>query len=632
MSSFVRTTLAGFAVLMFVVMAGIFGWRYWYSNARVSLGVDGETAVNSSQYSKESVAALPAAKVSSNTGNTVIVWRNGAGNQYTFDVESTMSMPADSGNLSPVLDIKLSGVLEQLVLDGKGPDARIGSRLSDVVLMVSGQQDSAIADALQVPFRMLYTDGAVPVAGSFEFSETIDSESRTIIENLMLTFQVSMDSTDSANWLANERHASGQYLAYYQRIGATNFTKAKRDFTPQTGSSMIEQAELVSDESITLDPLHNVISAMGLSETLRNAGQSGPVLELSTKATLDRVDGATLSIDRTLFEFESKGLIMPGSATPATAAASMSEAQARNSLLDRLPMLDSAESNRTQHIHALRDLLKAHDSLASTLVAELKADRWTQRTRADVFLAFELAGTSSAQSALGSIIGDATWSGNDTVRAIIALGAVANPTPEAIDTLRDAANTRERQIASTALFALGAAGGALQRANDSGYESLRSELLSGAQGTADPQLRADFASALGNTRDSDLAEPVGALLQDDEPMVRKAAAQSLAPIANVQSVEILTRTLATENDEDVRASIADTLSALSVSDTTAMQQMATLLVTERSEKARYAMAGYLAQHLGKHPELQPQLRKHLRHEPSKRVRERIAEGLAALGK
>jgi len=65
----------------------------------------------------------------------------------------------------------------------------------------------------------------------------------------------------------------------------------------------------------------------------------------------------------------------------------------------------------------------------------MRTQDFSDRTRADLYLAFELAGSPEAQAALASVLAEPSWSAQDGMRAIVALGGVKNPTADTLAAL-----------------------------------------------------------------------------------------------------------------------------------------------------------------------------------------------------
>jgi HEAT repeat protein len=174
-------------------------------------------------------------------------------------------------------------------------------------------------------------------------------------------------------------------------------------------------------------------------------------------------------------------------------------------------------------------------------------------------------------------------------------------------------------------------GNTLKSAGKSEYDALRDSLLAYAYSSAEPKRKADYISALGNTGDQAMAGDITSMLDDADPIVRRAAALSLGQLGTADTVHALTDTLTRESNGTVRAAIVDTLTDLPTTDANAtLTTIATAIQNEPVEAARFAMAGYLEKHITVNSDYKSLLQQLIRKEPSKRVRQRLGEALAAI--
>lgn len=247
---------------------------------------------------------------------------------------------------------------------------------------------------------------------------------------------------------------------------------------------------------------------------------------------------------------------------------------------------------------------------------------------------FELAGTDSAQAVLRSVLADEGWAQGDALRAIIALGGLDKPAAESIEALWNTARNQDsspegRDLAGTATLALGSLGSSLNVAEDSTYSTLKMDLLNGAQGNVDPRQRANYILAIGNTGDASLAREVVPFLDDEEPRIRSAAAQSLGFLGSNDFADELMQHLDQETNSVVRGAIAEALVSWTAPPDDAIASVRKLIRKEADENSRYHMARFLAQNLATSPENKVVLQDLLRTEQSKRIRQYVGETLAA---
>jgi HEAT repeat protein len=186
-------------------------------------------------------------------------------------------------------------------------------------------------------------------------------------------------------------------------------------------------------------------------------------------------------------------------------------------------------------------------------------------------------------------------------------------------------------LSSTATFALGSLGETMNVAGDPDYSLLSARLLNGAVGGADTEQRTNFVHALGNTRDASLARDVVALLDDPAPEVRRAAALSLGMLDPNQAAEELMSHFDQERNSEVRGAIAESLVNWTEPTAPAVAAIRAEVRAEYDENTRYNMARFLGANLAKFPESRPVLQDLLRTEQSRRIRQSVAEALAASG-
>ncbi len=553
-------------------------------------------------------------------------WRYGVAQRYQVLSESSMQMQATTQGASSIR-VSMRCQLDSLTLETGTDQSVVGMRLSSVELNINDAVDAATNRALSEPFRVRFAANGMPLA--FEFPAGVNRQNRSILESLVRTFQVSLDSADT--WAVNESNASGTYEAFYKRTGPAQFEKSKRKFI-NTAAGMVSWSEISSTESFSVEAGHNWLTEMSVQETMRSDDQGGPAMTVSNHATLKLQPGTQLALSPDLWAFDAV-------ATPAAAASSVrrpvldiTPEEARKRILAKVPELDTATQGRLGLIHQLRDLLRVDSSLPSLILDILKTMELSDRTRADLYLALEQAGTESAQQALVEVITDESWPLKDGMRAIVAMGGVKRPDAESVTALWDMAQYNaggERQrMASSAAFALGSIGHTMNKDENPEYASLRSSLLSQALGGGDVTQRSNYITALGNTQDTTLANEVVILLDDAEPAIRRAAALSLGSLGADQVADRLVLHYSAEDNGYVRGAIAESLQSWTRPSDSAMAMFRQTVRTETDESTRYHVAVLLSENLAKFPENESVLREIMRKEPSKRIRQKVAEALS----
>ena len=577
--------------------------------------------------SPDRVPSVPEQPTAANEWTPLLMqWHAGVSQQYRVLSESSMGMQAAT-NGSSSIHVHLQGVLDTLILQTENNQALVGMRLSTIRLKINGSTDDETDRALGVPFRVLFADNGMPLR--FEFPAEINRHNRSILENLVRTFQLSLKPGDS--WITNERNSSGTYAAAYQRTGAYQIHKSKHNFHT-TAAGMVNWSTLNSTESIIIEPGYNWIRSMKIEEQMNSEGQGGPAMNIKQSAALDLMPSTQVKHAASLWAFDATTTPSEHRSKINHTVPDLTAEQARRQILATIPVLDATKQGRLSHIHRLRDLLRVHASLPGIILQVLETHELSDRTRADLYLALELAGTESAQAALVQVITDSSWSLKDGMRAIVAMAGVEQPSTESISALwrttQNYAGGERQRMANSATFALGSMGNSLRQAENPLYSSLRSDLLSHALGSGDLVTRSNYVTALGNTQDRSLARDVVVLLDDVEPQIRRVAALSLGTLGVDQVADQLVSYYSEEDNGYVRGAIAESLQSWTQPSDTAMALFRQTVRTEPDESTRYHIALLLSQNLGQFPENEPVLKDIMRSETSKRIRQQVAEALA----
>ncbi len=554
-------------------------------------------------------------------------WRTGAAQQYRVLSKSSMQMEATTTGGSSIR-VYLQGLLNTLTLETDASESLLGMQLSSVELKINDNVDAGTNLALSVPFRVRFTPNGMPLA--FDFPAEISTQNRSILENLVRMFQISLNTDKS--WVVREVNASGSYEASYKRTGPTQFEKSKRDFVA-TSLSMLAWDDANSREQFSIEPGYDWIATMSVDETMRSDGQGGPAMTVSNHATLERQPGIPLALTPDTFRFDAVAVDDMAIAKLDRPVSNMTAEAARKQVLSTIPELDAARQGRLALVHHLRDMLRVDASLPTLILEILKTRELTDRTRADLYLVLEQAGTDSAQAALVTVFTDSAWSVRDGMRAIVAMGGVKSPTAESISALwdtaqKDTSGDEHQRMAGTATFALGSLGHAMSKSSDPEYPTLRSSLLRNAQSAADVNQRASFITALGNTQDTTLANDLVVMLDDAEPAVRTATALSLGSLGTDQVADRLVSHYGQEDNGYVRGAIAESLQSWTQPTDSAMAMFRKTVRTEADERTRYNIALLLGENLAEFPENETVLKEIMRSEPSKRIRQKIANALA----
>ncbi len=562
-------------------------------------------------------------------GANGLSWREGSAQTYDVTLDSSFMMSLPGAGAGQSISVSLEAVMQFTTLRVEPGQVVAGIRLSPVTMYVNAVTDKDVNQDLARPFRVLFRPDGQPMA--FEFPAEIAAEHRQVLENLVRMFQVTVRAGN--DWLVKESNASGVYEARYRRSAADTLVKEKLRYLSASPATAATVPEVKSSESIQLGVNTDWIVAMNLDETITVNDSGAPPVEIRNLASISLRRG---QIAGTLDQWRFTATAEPAVSAEAqqTAVPDISREEALQQIEVGVSKLDAAVEGRSILIHRLRDLVMVDDTLPGALLETMNSEALADRTRADLYLALELAGTAAAQTALASVTVDSSWSPLDGMRAIVALGGVRTPTPDTLSALWDIAQSGadygdRKDLPSTAALALGSIGRTLLETEDGGYAALRVGLQAGAASAGSPHQQSAYLHALGNTGDPDpaLRSDITRFLDDPAAEVRSAAAQTLGRLGPELVAEELLESFKQERNSVVRSSIAGALAAWEQPSPEAMSLARTVVRDDPDERTRYNMAVLLGKNLGEHPQNRAVLEQVLATEQSKRIRQQVADTL-----
>ena len=559
-------------------------------------------------------------------------WRLGSVQEYHFTVDSSSLIDVTGNGSGQLLTVFMDGVLEFRTLTVTPAEALVGMQITSLEFEVAGASPrETTRRELALPFRVRIAPNGLPI--DFEFAGAVSGEAREVIENLVRMFQVTIQADEQ--WVAQETNASGLYDAQYTRKSPSTIVKTKRRYIDSGQSATGTISVVKSMESITIDVKQDWIFAMDVDEVLQTENPHGFSSEVSNRASLQLRSSRVVAK-----QADSKWNFVAAIAPASTEAAvelpvhKLSPEEAERQMRSVVSSLDTSADTRSSDIHRLRDLMLMDGKFPSMLLDVLRTQELTDRTRADLYLVLQLAGTPEAQAALNSLVIDTDMPAVSSLRAIVALGFVKNPTEETIETLWDTARSGmtegdRRDVPATATLALGSMGNGLRNAENEYYSSLRAELMDGASSASDDGQRAVYLLALGNTADADpsMSRDIVFFLDDSAPEVRSAAANTLGRIGTNEAGEDLFKRLEKERNDMVRGSITEALVNWEEPSPPAIASVQTAIQSESDEKSRYNMARLLCNSMATFPENRVVLEELLQTEPSKRIRQLVVDTL-----
>ncbi len=556
-------------------------------------------------------------------------WRAGSVQQYDVLVDSSFEMTMPGASSGQSMAVKVDAVLDYKTLEVSPAEVLVGMRFSAMEMMVGGVTEAAVNLSLTQPFRVGFVANGFP--RSFEFPATLMAEHREVIENLVRMFQLVIEDGDA--WVVEESNASGHYEAAYTRSSPSSLLKKKQRFLSSTSSMSTSVPDVVSEETIRIDVNNDWIAEMTLEETISSKDLNGLSVVVNNHASLKLRDRQTVAA-AVKWDFASTLEPTVSSKQVAANMPTLSREEAERKLRADITALDAAVEGRRPLIHSLKDLLLVDGEMPFVLLEFMKTQQLSDRTRADLYLALELAGSPQAQAALTSIFTDQSWSRVDGMRAIVALGGVKNPTEDTLAALWGTAYSPlmgdgRDDLPGTAALALGSLGRNLHTKQGTDYFSLRSGLLDGASSASDTHQRAVFLHALGNTGDPDpsMLNNIVPFLDDSAPEVRAAAARTLGRLGTSQVADQLLQSFEHEQNDVVRGSITEALTSWEDPSLAAIKSVRAAISDERDNNVRYNMALLLGNSMETFPENRIVLEQLLAGEQSKRIRQQVAEML-----
>lgn len=556
-------------------------------------------------------------------------WREGHAQRHRLVVDCTVQFGGDAASHGPPVRQVVRGELAVHTLAVTADAVQLGLRLDPLEVRTNDQRSPDDERRLGTPFRLrLRPDGTMLGA---EFPAGVPAAHAALLEELVRTFQVTVQAGE--RWTSRETHGTGRYRVDYEREAPEQLRRTKVAYEAGPADDPARTIDVPHGTAeITFGPDADWLAAMRVDETLATRDASGLAFRSHTRAELVLLPVAlATAASPTRFDFAATPPQPEGVAEAIARQADVTQDELAAAIATILGELDGAREGRTTWVHRLRDLLRADDRTAALLLVALQAGTFAERTRADVFLAFELGGTEVAQQALAQVAAANEWRAADRLRAVIALGGVEQPSAATLDALWQTTQRRQdptgRELADTALLALGALGSSLPR--DARYTNLVDGLRAIAYGGADVGERSCALAAIANTGDAALAPDVQPLLDAAEPAVRRAAAKAYGTLVPEAAATEFGPRLRSERASTVRAAIAASLRSMPNQEPAVLAAVRTQLVQEVDASARLDLARCLGRHLDD-PANEAALRTVFARETLPQLRREIGEMLARL--
>jgi HEAT repeat protein len=269
---------------------------------------------------------------------------------------------------------------------------------------------------------------------------------------------------------------------------------------------------------------------------------------------------------------------------------------------------DDAKAKKILGAHLL-----AHPENFEALEEKLKDGEFDTTLAAHIFFLMTRLPLPEAERLLTRIAGDDAADSYLRMQAIISLGDVREPSPEARKVLmaiaargpgeRDPADKADmgQRLHNTSVLAYGAM--ASQAADvDPGFENEAKQNFKQLLENADkPEIMATVIAGLGNFHHDDFYEVLEEKLAADEPGVRVSAANAFAKMERPEAESILIQRLQKDSNADVRATLAKGLLDRDALDGGHIPPLAQVLKQEPASKTRNLLIDVLGRAAPAHP-------------------------------
>jgi hypothetical protein len=541
-----------------------------------------------------------------------------AGARQAYDVVTDAAVGVRfPGAARPVrVEARVAGTLVLDVAEMEEGGVRGRFRLARASYAASGGPDRARDLRLGTPFDVTFDADGRP--RRFAIPDTVPAEGRVVLEQLVRTFQVVTGR--GPRWTVREENGTGTYVADYRAARDGSIVKRKTAFetvaVEATGFEGPFEAR-VSRSRGTARLGGCWVEAVSLEEDLELLARGETVMTSTLRATLVRLPAVP-----DLAEAEPAAPAGPRVADPDAELARLVAA------------LDAGGGASASDAHWVRDLLATCPGTAERVVEAIAGGRLDDGAAAALLNALELAGTPEAQAALGTVLEGHAFGRMNRLRAAIALGGVAEPTAEALDSLWRTSERRETgeasEIADTALFALGALA-PRSRAADAAVGPVETRLQARLAAARDEDERGILLGALGNARNRALAPAVLPYLDDGSAYVRASAADALGNMPGRETESRLVERLRTEGDPRVRKALAASLARTEEPAAESLEAVEAMVRDEETAATRLEMARFLGENVERHPSSRATLEHLLRKDRSASIRSYAGKVLLRTG-
>lgn len=587
------------------------------------------------------------------------VWRDNARQIYhyylTANVNINTAVVQDTAEwLNAQLD--LTGLLNMRVFGRDGDKIYVGFQLSNLKTEQNKQRLPILENLYQRFFVAIFNPQGEILGFHFPAYMTAEADQNSMMEvirSIQFVFPKNDDNTKSVDkWETHEVNSTGTYLAEYQRKSDI-FYKQKKLYTevsPQTQKDwqgLKISAEIINSEShANISPQKSWLLTFKGDDTFKMNTGFGKLAKVIHKVELDLDDeiatDPTLDIWSASNDYTKVLLALANMKTMPLPAgwAELEKAKLREELanvsLENLvnelhQSLDATTNLHTQldYIQSIRQYLEAYPERSYELAALLKDKPLDANTTSAVIHALTNVGHFEAQQVLAELIVEGSTVNKDVMeQAIIASGTLNNPDPLISEALWVNVKTSDAHL-DTALLALGSNSYHFnEQGNYASAEQLQTDLSLYLQ-TNDTVFGKTLAlKALNNAGDKEIFDIVTPYLTEESSHIRAAAHQVLGNLDDVQSQEILIKSLAEDKSSNVRRTALQSLRRRpDQHDDAVIAPMATILEKESDVRIQTDIIEFLGEQRPYHPNAEVILKEQLQKDLPREVRKQVYTAL-----
>lgn len=563
-------------------------------------------------------------------------WQANAKQMYELSIDTRLDFSFTDDSHSTLIQ-KIEGILNFRVFTTNRNGVGVGFQLSPINYIASARKQPQVEKALSSFFTARFDKN-----GKLEklfFPGTLFEQENAVLSEIIRALQVVIPNAGNGTWTLEEEHQTGIYQAEYMvNESQKDLTKVKSRYS----SSKIEGYEVqVIKSHYTIKPSEKEswLKSMRGSETLnihnKNYTLMRSNMNLSLELTVFKPD-PNLEIWKEKKDFNAITAAFQKENKKNLASRKEAELKKQRDTFEKKGVeLDKIIAQLGTHKydkkHELVNYLNAFPQEALKIPSLLLYGGIDSNIAAIIINALELSGTSEAQKVLASIMNGLIQTSMNNIRAIIALGGVAEPIQTTLDSLWLCVETRGDDLlddkSNTALLALGVLGNTLRKNGGEEYSILADKLRSKLDESANNfDMTTTTLLAIGNTGDPSFVPNIEPYLSSENPSLRATSAKALRNMDDREFLSLLAHTLQKEKDSRVRLSLVKSMGNRKA-DEQSISTVRELVTKEKHKDVRYNMIRYLVNNMHMFPENKEVLEKLLKQKDDEDSLKLILEGL-----